>query len=129
MRKRFIIDVDMVLNIPLSLCKTLKLIWNEWVPMLEKTVHFFNIDLAEDTLHRDIPRYQKQEFAHVLLIVVLRNYAKFTVMHLHRSLFSTCNLQLYWKRDVGIHIFRLILQNFSGTTLLRKNTCELVLKG
>ena len=37
------------------------------VKMLEKTVHFLNMDLAGDTLRRDIPRYQKQQFAHVLL--------------------------------------------------------------
>ena len=33
--------------------------------MLEKTVHFFHMDLAEDTLRRDIPRYQKQHLTHV----------------------------------------------------------------
>ena len=35
--------------------------------MLEKTVYFLNMDLAGDTLRRDIPRYQKQQFVHVLL--------------------------------------------------------------
>ena len=50
-------------------------------------------------------------------------------MHLHRSLFSTCNLQLYWTRDAGIHIFPKILRIFLGTTLLLKTSCELVLKG
>ena len=37
------------------------------VKMLEKTVHFLNMDLAGDTLRRDIPRYQKQQFVRVLL--------------------------------------------------------------
>ena len=35
--------------------------------ILKKTVHFHNMDLAGDTLRRDIPRYQKQQFVHVLL--------------------------------------------------------------
>ena len=35
--------------------------------MLEKTVHFLFMDLAEDTLRTDIPRYQKQQLVHVLL--------------------------------------------------------------
>ena len=35
--------------------------------MLEKTVHFLNMDLAEDTLRTDTPRYQKQQLVHVLL--------------------------------------------------------------
>ena len=32
----------------------------KWIntKILEKTVHFFNVDLAEDILHRDIPRFQ-----------------------------------------------------------------------
>ena len=35
--------------------------------MLEKTVHFLSLDLAGDTLRKDMPRYQKQQFVHVLL--------------------------------------------------------------
>ena len=35
--------------------------------MMEKIVHFFNVDLAEDTVRRDIPRYKKRPFAHLLL--------------------------------------------------------------
>ena len=35
--------------------------------MLEKTMHFHKVDLAGDTLRRDIPRYQKQQFVHVIL--------------------------------------------------------------
>ena len=35
--------------------------------MLEKTVHFLNVELAGDTLRRYIPRYQKQQFVHALL--------------------------------------------------------------
>ena len=34
---------------------------------LEKTVDFLNVDLVEDILRRDLPRFQKQQFAHVLL--------------------------------------------------------------
>ena len=34
--------------------------------MLEKTVYFLNVDLAKDTLRRNIPRHQKQQFEHAL---------------------------------------------------------------
>ena len=61
-------------------------------------------------------------------IVVLKSSAKFTGTHRDRSLFSTCNLQLHWKRDAGIYIFLLVLWNFLGTRLLQKTSCELVLK-
>ena len=62
-------------------------------------------------------------------IVVLKNLANLTGMHLHQSLFSTCNLQLHRKRDIGIYRFRWVLQNFLGTLLLWKISCGLVLKG
>ena len=62
-------------------------------------------------------------------IVILKNLAKLTGIHLHRSLFSTCNLQFYWKRDAGIYRFRWVLRNFLGTYLLWKTSCGLVLKG
>ena len=62
-------------------------------------------------------------------IVILKNLAKLTGMHLHRSLFSTCNLQLHRKRDAGIYRFRWALRNFLGTYLLWKTSCGLVLKG
>ena len=61
-------------------------------------------------------------------MVVLKNVAKFTGMHLHRSLFSTCNSQLYQKRDAGTCSFLLVLRNFLGTLLLWKTSCKLVLK-
>ena len=38
-------------------------------------------------------------------IVVLKTIAKLTGMHLHRSFFLTCNLQLHRKRDAGIYIY------------------------
>ena len=49
-------------------------------------------------------------------------------MHLYHSLFSTCNLQLYRKRDAGTYSFLLVLRNFLGTLLLWKTSCKLVLK-
>ena len=58
-------------------------------------------------------------------IVVLKNLANLTGMHLHQSLFSTCNLELHWKRDTGIYRFQWVLQNFLGTLLL----CKLGSKG
>ena len=45
-------------------------------------------------------------------IFVRKNLAKFRRMHLHRGLFSTCNLQLYRKETLAYIAF-----------------CELVLKG
>ena len=54
----------------------------------------------------------------------LKNVAKFTEMHLHRSLFSTCNLQLHGKRDAGIYSFLWVLRNFLGTLLLWKTSCS-----
>ena len=62
-------------------------------------------------------------------IVILKNVAKFTGMHLHHSRCSTCNLQLYQKRDAGTYSFLLVWSNFLGTLFLWKTTCELVLKG
>ena len=61
-------------------------------------------------------------------LVVLKNVAKFTGMHLHRSLFSTYNLQLHGKRDAGIYSFLWVLRNFLGTLLLWKTSGELALK-
>ena len=40
-----------------------------------------------------------------LMLSKIKNYAKFTRTYLHRSLFSTCNLQLYWKKDTSISVF------------------------
>ena len=78
-------------------------------------------------LRRHIPRFQKRQFAH-LPRVVLKNFAKFTGMHMKRSFFSTYNLQLYWKRDASIYSFLWVLRIFLGTTLLWKTFCELNLK-
>ena len=83
----------------------------------------------EDTVRKDIPRYQNQQFTQALLIVVLKNFAKFTGMHLHRSFFSTCDLKLYWKGNADIYSFLWVLQLFLGTALLWKTSCDLVLKG
>ena len=62
-------------------------------------------------------------------IVVLKNLANLTGMHLHQSLFSTCNLQLHRKRDAGIYRSRWVFWNFLGALLLWKTSCELALKG
>ena len=62
-------------------------------------------------------------------INVLKNLAKLTGMLQHQSLFSTCNLQLHWKRDSGKYRFLCVLQKFLGTLLLWKTSCKLVLKG
>ena len=51
-------------------------------------------------------------------IVILTNLVKFTGTHFHRGLFSTCNLQLHWKRDAGTWSFLWVFRNFLGTLLL-----------
>ena len=57
---------DVVLNTTFVQDSKINLKWMS-AKMLVKAVHFFNMDLVGDTLRRDIPRYQKQQFAHVLL--------------------------------------------------------------
>ena len=53
--------------------------------------------------------------------VVLTNFAKFKGTQLHRSLFSTCNLQLYWKRDGGIYKRSVSFAKFFRRTFIMKN--------
>ena len=119
----------MVLNTSLRLCKILKSIQNEWIPKYWRKLHFFNVDLAGDISLRMDTQDIRSSSSHIYYcIVVLKSSAKFTGTHRDRSLFSTCNLQLHWKRDAGIYIFLLVLWNFLGTRLLQKTSCELVLK-
>ena len=83
-------------------------------------------------LFAGIPQDIRSSSSHMYYyIVVLKNLAKLTGMHLHRSLFSTCNLQLHRKRDAGIYRFRWVSRNFIGTRLLWKTSFKtsLVLKG
>ena len=61
-------------------------------------------------------------------IVVLKNLAKLTGMHLHRSLFSTSNLQLHRKRDAGMYRFWWLLRNFLGTLLLWRTNIFIIMK-
>ena len=78
--------------------------------MLEKTVHFLNVDFAELYFYVGISQDIRSSSSHMYYyIVVLKNLAKLTEMHLHRSLFSTWNLQLYRKGDVDIYRFLWVL--------------------
>ena len=96
--------------------------------MLAKIV-FLQCRPCRGYLYVGIPQYIRSSSSHMYYyIVVLNSLAKFTVTHRDRSLFSTCNLQLHWKRDTRIYIFLLVLRNFLGACLLRKTSCELVLK-
>ena len=91
---------------------------------------FLQCGLSRRYLYVGISQDIRSSSSHMYYyIVVLKNLAKFTEMHLHRSLFSTCNLQLHRKRDAGIYRFRWVLRNFLGTLLLWKTSCRLVLKG
>ena len=49
-------------------------------------------------------------------------------MHMNWGFFSTCNRQLYWKRDAGKYSFLWVLRNFLRAPLLWKTSCELNLK-
>ena len=90
-------------------------------------MHFFNVDFAEGILRRDIPRFQKQQFAMYYYIVVLKNLAKITGMHLVS--FQPPTFNFIGKRDTNPYSFLWVLQNILGTLLLWKVSCELVLKG
>ena len=61
-------------------------------------------------------------------IVVLKNLAKLTGMHLHRSLFSIRNLQLHRKRDAGMYRFWRLLRNFLGTLLSWRTNIFVIMK-
>ena len=79
----------MVLNTTLRLCRTKIDLKCMNTKILEKTVHFFNMDLADISLRKHILRYWKQQFAHVLLHIrsekscKTASYAPFQ--------FATCN--------------------------------------
>ena len=91
---------------------------------------FFQCGPCRRYLYAGISQDIRSSSSHMYYyIVVLKNVAKFTGMHLHRSLFSTCNSQLYQKRDAGTCSFLLVLRNFLGTLLLWKTFCKWVLKG
>ena len=65
---------------------------------------FLQWDLAED-IYAVISEDIKSISLHMYYcIVIFKNLTILTGMHLHRSLFSTCNLQLHRKRDTSIHI-------------------------
>ena len=82
MPKRFIIDVWYGSKYTAEVVQDSK-IGLKWMSaeMLEKTVHFHNMDLAGDTPRRDIPSIRSNSLHMFCWIVVLKNYAKFTVMH------------------------------------------------
>ena len=61
-------------------------------------------------------------------IVVLKNLAKPTGMHLHRSLFSIRNLQLHRKRDAGMYRFWWLLRNYLGTLLSWRTNIFIIMK-
>ena len=62
--------------------------------MLEETMDFLNVDLAEDISMSGYPKISEVAVhtCTTYYIVVIQHFAKFTEIHLHRSLFSTCNL-------------------------------------
>ena len=88
------------------------------IKMLKKTVHFFDMNLIEDISNVGISKDIRSSSSHMYYyIVTLKHLAKFTGMHRHRRLFSTCSLQLHWWRDAGTSSFLWVLKKFLGTRL------------
>ena len=66
--------------------------------MLEKTVNceFLKCELCRIYFYVGISQDIRSNSSHMYYyIVVLKNFAKLTEMHLHRSLFSTCNRECF----------------------------------
>ena len=73
--------------------------------MLAKIV-FLQCRPCRGYLYVRIPQYIRSSSSHMYYyIVVLNSLAKFTGTHRDRSLFSTCSLQLHWKRNAVIYIY------------------------
>ena len=60
---------------------------------------FFQCGPCRGYLYVGIFQDIRSSSSHMYCIVVLKNLAKFTGMHLHWSLFSTCNFIFHWKRE------------------------------
>ena len=91
----------MVLNTTLRLCRTKIDLKCMNTKILEKTVHFFNMDLADISLRKHILRYWKQQFAHVLLHIRSEKSCK-TASY---APFQFATLLKKRQRDIGICIF------------------------
>ena len=95
------------------------------MPKCWRKLHFFNMDLTEDP-YVGISQNIRSSSSHMYCyVVVFKNLAKFTGMLLHQRLFSTCNLQLHWKRDLGTYSVLWVLRNFLRTLLIWKTSCKL----
>ena len=115
----------MVLNTPLGLCKTLKLIWNEWVPKSWRKLCISSIWILQEIPYVGIPKISeatvckcstKQSF--------LKITQKFTVMHLHRSLFFDLQPATLLKKRrrhtyFSVNFAKLFRNNFITEKLLR----------
>ena len=93
----------MVLNTTLRLCRTKIDLKCMNTKILEKTVHFFNMDLADISLRKHILRYWKQQFAHVLLHIRSEKSCKLPATHLFNL--QPATLLKKRQRDIGICIF------------------------
>ena len=127
MPKRFIIDIWYGSKYTPKVVQEWKINLKKMSPkMVEKTVHFLNVELAGG---RDIQRYQKQQFVHVLL-----NSWSWKLRKIHNNIpasESFFHLQPATLLKTGHrHTYSpKILQIFLGRTFLQKTPCELVLKG
>ena len=105
MRKRFIIDVSYDSKYTFEVVQDSKInLKRISAKMLEKTVQFLNMDLARDTLRRDIPRYQDIE-----------------------SFFNLQSATLLKKRRRHTY-FSLNFGKFFENNSIPVNSCELVVK-
>ena len=106
---------DMVLNTPLRLCKILKSIWNVWIPKCWRKLFISSMWILQRiSLHRDIPRYQKQLFAQVLPNSRSKKFCK-----IHRN--ATCN---FTEKETSTYIFPVNFAKFFRSTLIMKNLLQ-----
>ena len=90
---------------------------NEYQYARENCISSMSVYLAEHILTYGYQKVIRSSSSHMYYyVVVLKNLAKFTWTHLHRSLFSTCTYSFLW-----------VLRNFLETLLLWKTSCELIL--
>ena len=90
--------------------------------MLEK-IAFLQCRLCRGYLYVGMPQDIRSISSHMYYyIVVLNSLAKFTGTHRDRSLFSTCSLQLHWKRNAVIYIYLSVgFAKFFRKTFITKN--------
>ena len=115
----------MVLNTPLGLCKTLKLIWNEWVPKSWRKLCISSIWILQEIPFVGIPKISEATVCKCSTKQsLLKITQKFTVMHLHRSLFFDLQPATLLKKRrrhtyFSVNFAKFFRRNFITEKLLR----------